>query len=152
MQILPATIEELPRPLAVGVIRLEGTTAQPELLTSGDLPAAVAASCAVPRLFAPIQIGSETYADGGAVDRSAVVGWRGWRPGRRAILNLVTDLPPPQLGARDGFAAHEMNDLLVVRTPRANASLFSLGDFEAERDRACELTVRQLDEGLQELS
>lgn len=67
-------------------------------------------------------------------------------------MNLVTDLPPPQLGARDGFAAHEMNDLLVVRTPRANASLFSLGDFEAERDRACELTVRQLDEGLQELS
>ena len=45
-RVLPATFEELGKPLGVGVY--DRATGEPRLVTSGDLPRAVAASCAVP--------------------------------------------------------------------------------------------------------
>ena len=143
-ELLPATFEELSRPLALGVYRAgAGASSAPLLLTSGDLPRAVAASCAVPRLFAPVRIGAELYADGGAVDRTAAAGWRRWRPGRRALVNLVTDLPAPTMAPRDGVGADDA-DVAVLRTPRARAGLLSLGDFEGERRVASAAASLQL--------
>ena len=145
-ELLPATFEELPRPLAVGVydaVAAHGRPRAPLLLTSGDLPRAVAASCAVPGLFAPVRIGASRFADGGATDRTAAAAWRRWRPGRRALVNLVTDLPEPALGPRDGVAAGDA-DVAVLRTPRARAGLLSLGDFAGERRRAREAAALQL--------
>ena len=70
--------------------------------------------------------------------------WRKWRPGKHALIHLVTNLPPPQLGVRDGFTSDTSEGLLVVRTPRASANFLSLGDFEGERTRAYELATKQL--------
>ena len=144
-EVLPATFEELERPLALGVYRTCRGEKLPLLLTSGDLPSAVAASCAVPKVFSRVRIGLERYADGGAVDRTGVAAWRKWRPGKRALVNLVSDLPPPELGPRDGFTQEGSDDLTVVRTPRAHASFLSLGAFEEERTLAHAETLRQLD-------
>ena len=70
--ILPKDFADLPVPFAVGVVDYE--TKGFSLIDSGDLPEAVAASCAIPRLFKPVRLGgsganelgdSRLYADGG---------------------------------------------------------------------------------------
>lgn len=148
-ELLPPTFEELDTPLALGVYRTCRGERAPLLLTEGDLPSAVAASCAVPGIFAPVNVGADPrgpYADGGAIDRTGVAAWRRWRPGKGAIVNLVSDLPAPQLGERDGLGAAEAagGDLRVLRTARARASFLSLGDFEGERDAAKRAALAQL--------
>lgn len=52
-QLLPATFEELPVPLAVGVV---DQTGKHVLIKSGPLPEAVAASAAIPMMFAAVDI------------------------------------------------------------------------------------------------
>lgn len=55
-QLLPATFEELPVPLAVGVV---DQTGKHTLVRSGPLPEAVAASAAIPMIFAAVNIPGE---------------------------------------------------------------------------------------------
>lgn len=52
-QLLPATFEELPVPLAVGVVDQSGKHI---LIRSGPLPEAVAASAAIPMIFSAVDI------------------------------------------------------------------------------------------------
>lgn len=118
---LPASFEDLSRPLAVGVARAADRSHQ--LLTTGSLPHAVAASCAVPWLFVPISIGDQVWVDGGAVDRTGLVAWRDLRPDRQPVVHLVE---------RSAGAAGEVPaGLVVVRSPRSRAKLWSLGDARA---------------------
>ena len=124
-ELLPPTFADLERPLGVGVMTLDGRGV---LLTEGPLPEAVAASCAIPRLFTPVTIGDAVYADGGMVDRTALASWRAVRGERRTLVHLVE---------RSGTAAlQETGDHPVVRTPCARARLWNLGDFAGERDEA----------------
>ena len=111
-----------------------------------SLPSAVAASCAVPRLFSPVALDGTLYADGGAVDRTMAAQWQAWRPGSQAVVHLVSDLPPGEHGPRDGVSASTDGVAGVLRTARARASFLSLKDFEGERQAACEAVGRQLDE------
>ena len=106
---------------------------------SGDLPRAVAASCAVPGLFAPVRLGGALYLDGGAVDRTFLALHKAWRPERRAVCHLVKN-DGVELVQRDGI----IDGVYVVKTPRANAKLWGLGDFEGERKAAEELSKRSL--------
>ena len=131
-RVLPATFEELGKPLGVGVY--DRATGEPRLVTSGDLPRAVAASCAVPGLFAPVRLGGALYLDGGAVDRTFLALHKAWRPERRAVCHLVKN-DGVELVQRDGI----IDGVYVVKTPRANAKLWGLGDFEGERKAAEEL-------------
>lgn len=55
-QLLPATFEELPVPLAVGVVDQSGKHV---LIRSGPLPEAVAASAAIPMIFSAVDIPGE---------------------------------------------------------------------------------------------
>jgi len=135
--VLPATFEELGKPLGVGVY--DRATGEPRLVTSGDLPRAVAASCAVPGLFAPVRLGGALYLDGGAVDRTFLALHKAWRPERRAVCHLVKN-DGVELVQRDGI----IDGVYVVKTPRANAKLWGLGDFEGERKAAEELSKRSL--------
>lgn len=50
---LPATFEELQRPFAVGVVDARGIH---RVVARGPLPAAVAASAAIPLIFTPVRI------------------------------------------------------------------------------------------------
>ena len=137
-RVLPATFEELGKSLGVGVY--DRATGEPRLVTSGDLPRAVAASCAVPRLFAPVRLDDGAlYLDGGAVDRTFLALHKAWRPERRAVCHLVKD-DGVELVPRDGI----IDGVYVVKTPRANAKLWGLGDFEGERKAAEELSKRSL--------
>ena len=133
-EVLPPSFDELPSPLAVGVYTVPQR--QPVLITSGDLPAAVAASCAVPGIFRPVRVAAldgTLCADGGAVDRTGYDGWRTWRPdSTAALVHLVSDLPDGEHGPRDGVDAGSPRVASIVRTPRAKASFVSLRDFDAQ--------------------
>ena len=129
---LPATFEELERPFGVGVATRGW---EHRLLTSGPLPEAVAASCAVPWLFTPVQVGPRWFVDGGAVDRLALGAWRTHRPTATPLVHLID---------RSAGAENEpdLSALQVVRSPRSRAHLWSLGDvqgaFAATRARTVE--------------
>jgi len=104
------------------------------LLSEGLLPEAVAASCAVPYLFAPVAVDGVRYADGGAVDRLGLGPWRQLRGEREKLVHLVersagaeTVLPP---------------DVAVVRTPRSGANFWSLGDFSGQVEEARSLSLK----------
>lgn len=124
--LLPPRFEDLPHPLAVGV---RGPDGRPHLLTRGPLPEAVAASCAIPWLFAPVRHQATPYQDGGAVDRTGLAGFRAWRGPRPTVLHLVE-----RSAGRDVDTA--LHEVAVVRTPRSGASFLSLGDFHAQAAEA----------------
>src|SRR5690606_12160772 len=121
--LLPAIFEELPRPFAVGVCR----GGEHRLVRSGPLPEAVAASCAVPGLFAPVELACGPCSDGGFRDRTALGAWRALRGDVPVVLHLVDR----SAGARD---ADDLSGVRVVRSPRSGASLWSLGDARARFD------------------
>lgn len=60
------TFEELPIPLMVAVTELN--TGKARYFSKGPLIEVILASCAIPLLFAPIQIGDNYYVDGGLTD------------------------------------------------------------------------------------
>lgn len=124
---LPASFSALTCPLAVGVVHAADRSHQ--LLTDGPLPRAVAASCAVPWLFAPVDVGGQILADGAVADRTGLAAWRALRPDRHPVIHLVDR----SAGAR---AEPSADPLWVVRSPRSRASLWSLGDARARFERS----------------
>jgi predicted acylesterase/phospholipase RssA len=93
----------------------------------------VAASCAIPRLFAPIRIDGTWYADGGIADRTALGEWRAFRGDRPTLVHLVE--------RSRSTATVDTGDLPVVHTPKARAQLWGLGDFEGELEHARRLAM-----------
>lgn len=63
---LPATFEELERPLAVVATNLE--TGKREILSSGDLIKSIRASSCFPGIFQPVELDGKILIDGGMVD------------------------------------------------------------------------------------
>lgn len=123
---LPATFEDLSRPLAVGVATPAG---RHMLLASGPLVPAVAASLSLPRLFAPVELGGEPYIDGGTVDRLGLRAAAEWRPGRRRILHEVERSHGRQPALGEPPALH-------IKTPRSGATLTGMGAFYFEKEQA----------------
>lgn len=120
---LPSTFEGLSLPFAVGVSTRQG---EHRLITSGALPVAVAASCAVPGLFGPIRVGDAWYSDGGATDRVGLRAWGAWRPNRGCIVHRI----------QRSMGVEQDNDVVVSRvvvSPRSRNSLLRLRNFDTER-------------------
>lgn len=118
---LPARFEDLSRPFAAGVI---GPGRVPRLITSGPLVPAVAASCAIPYLFRPVEHDGVRCQDGGVADRLMLTPWRAWRGQRSALAHIIdrtagVDAPADLSGVR------------VLRSPRSGATFWSLGDVPA---------------------
>jgi NTE family protein len=121
-QRLPPTFAQLQCPLAVGVQIPDGSF---QFLREGDLPQAVAASCAMPYVFSPIRLNGQIYRDGGAADRLGISAWRMLRPNRTAIVHLVE-----RTAGKDVDTDH--SGLSLVRSQRSGARLWSLGDVRAQ--------------------
>jgi len=87
-RLLPPRFADCPTPVSVAVhdVLLQ----QPRALASGDLPAAVHASCAVPLMFHPVRIGRRIFVDGGVSDRPGMVAMP---PGRVLFHHLASRSP-----------------------------------------------------------
>lgn len=127
-RLLPARFEDLPCELTVGVV--DG--GRHRLVGSGPLAVAVAASMAVPGLFAPVVLDGRPCSDGGAADRIGLEPWlraRGAR--RRPVAVHVVQRSTPLSGAN---ATPPLSGVVYTHSPRANQSLLALprGQFEAQ--------------------
>lgn len=126
---LPPRIEDLPRPLALGVSARVDGIARPFLLREGPLAEAVVASCAIPGLFvSPLDGPYGAWRDGGAADRVMHAPWVTWRGERPALIHAVERSAGRDVPLPDGVA--------VIRTPRSGASLWRLGDVRAQAEEA----------------
>lgn len=132
-QILPATFAGLDRPFGVGV-SVDGGH---RLITAGPLPEAIAASCALPYVFAPVTVDGCVCSDGGAVDRTALQAWRSLRPEADVILHLVD---------RTAGAEHadDLDTVRVVRSVRSGARLWRLGDVASQFTETRTAAIRSL--------
>uniref|UniRef100_A0A7S0WPM6 Patatin n=1 Tax=Chlamydomonas leiostraca TaxID=1034604 RepID=A0A7S0WPM6_9CHLO len=161
-ELLPATFEELNMELAVGVVTADG---RHQLIDSGPLPEAVAASAAIPFVFQSVDIPGHTqrnpYKDGGVVDRIGLAAWRDRRRSQLKAAGLNPARVPPALvhvisrsspfSGFDDVGALSEPQVCVVRSPKAGVNFFSLGDFEghmsASRQRARPVLVEALTSG-----
>ncbi len=132
--LLPPTFEQLPRPFGVGV---RGADGRFSWRTRGPLPTLVAASCAMPVIFAPVVVEGEPLVDGGAVDRLGAGPHRALRgPGRRLIHRVARSAGVDQ---NDDLSAD-----LVMESPRSGATFFRLGDVAAQAEESRALAARAL--------
>lgn len=131
---LPPRIEDLPRPFAVGVMDRSGAH---RLLTSGPLAPAIAASCAMPKVFSPVSVDGVPFQDGGAADRLGLDAWRAWRSGRSAVAHWVERTAGIEVKT-------QLEGVFVVRSPRSGARLWSLGDFRGQLEESRRVAAEQL--------
>ena len=136
---LPPTFEALDHPFGVGVMNRDGES---QLLCKGPLIAAVAASCAIPGVFAPVRVESSWFRDGGAVDRTGLCVWREWRGIRPTLLHLVD-----RTGGAPTVMSDIPDDVRVIRTRRSGAQFWSLGDFAGQVAEAEQSALDALREG-----
>jgi len=137
--LLPARFEDLERPFAVGVMDSDGAH---HLIRSGPLAEAVAASCAIPRLFRPVPLGGVRYRDGAFVDRLGLAAWRDLRRSEgRAHVRVIAHIVDRSSGVDE---ERGLEDALVIRTPRSGAKLWSLGDFHGQVDEARAIALAHL--------
>jgi len=129
--LLPARLEDLPRPFAVGVC---GPGQQHHLLSEGSLIPALLASCAVPGLMTSVNVDGVRFQDGGVVDRVALSPWRDLRGERPTLVHLVDR----SMGRGDEPEPHEKT--LVIRSPRSHAKLWNLGPFEDQVIESASIT------------
>lgn len=123
---LPDRLEQIPRAVGVGTVGPDGRA---RLVTTGNAVDAVLASCAVPWLFAPIQLDDGWHSDGGALDRTALTAWRAHRPHAEVVLHLVD--------RSAGADSHDvLDDVVVCRSARSGARLWNLGDVRARYERS----------------
>ncbi len=136
-ELLPPTFGDLPRPFAVGVSARVHGVETPVLLREGPLPLAVAASCAIPYLFASPHAGPQgPWRDGAWADRLMYTPWAAWRGGNEVLVHAVArsrgvELPLPE-------------HVRVIRTPRSGASLWDLGDVRGQAKQARALAIGAL--------
>jgi predicted acylesterase/phospholipase RssA len=132
-ELLPPTFEELPTPLAVGVAR----GGRHQLLSSGPLPEAVAASCAIPGVFVPVTVEGVDWADGAAVDRLGLDAWRALRGPRQTLVHVVQRSHGPA-------SAADLSGCTVVHSDRSRASFLSLRDFDTQVDESYDAALQAL--------
>jgi NTE family protein len=133
---LPPAFADLDRPFGVGVM---GPGGEAMVLTDGPLPEAVAASCAIPTLFQPVEVAGVPFRDGGVVDRTAIHGWRAHRGQRPTVLHVVD-----RTGGADIPDASIPADIRVIQTPKSGARFWNLGDFDGQRAEAYSRAIRVL--------
>ena len=149
-ELLPATFEELQTDFACAVLDAEGNYV---LVDSGPLPEAVAASAAIPFLFARVDIpGRENegpFADGGAMERVGLLPWRareGCDASVLALCHVNSKSFGPLSGNDDLTGVPPSLNFEVVESPKSGVTLLSLGDWEGQYERAVKRTERAVRE------
>jgi NTE family protein len=80
-----SSFEEAHVPLEVGVLDI--LTLKTHFMSTGSLPTAVFASCAVPGMFHPVKIGKRFYYDGGVFNKAGI----NYQNNKERILNIFLE-------------------------------------------------------------
>lgn len=138
-KILPPTFESLDKQLAVGVVNVKG---EHQLIDSGPLPEAVAASGAIPIVFAPVQIPENNlspFRDGGVRDRTGLKIWRG--RSNQTNLTRPESMPPALvhlISRSSAFSGKEdardptAKKVFLLHSRKSGRNFFSFGDYNKE--------------------
>jgi NTE family protein len=113
-------------PLAVSVFDVGAL--RTAVLRSGEVTAAIHASCAAPVLFQPVRIGARLYLDGGILDRP---GLAGAGRGERILFHHLTSRSPWRRRSSPALRVPQRPDLQAV----AIDGLPRLDPFRLERGR-----------------
>lgn len=87
---LPATFEQLKKPLAVVATNLE--TGTREEILSGDLIKGIRASSCFPGIFQPVELNGKTFIDGGMVDNVPISALKNFRADATIAVNVNAPL------------------------------------------------------------
>lgn len=145
--VLPGRIENLPVPFSAGVVRR--ADGECLLVERGPIAEIVAASCAMPWIFAPRRVDSAPCVDGGARDRLFLRALLERHPVDGAVVHLVASSMAGRKTRGDVVEAQltwaaARGPLTVIRTPRSGASFVSLGDVDAQVEAARRLAQAAL--------
>ena len=132
---LPAAFEDLERTFAVGVT---GPNKVHQLVHSGPLLPALEASCAVPVLLKGAVVHGKWCTDGGVTDRIGYAPWSDLRGARTTWVHVIERT----LGAPE--EPLDAPHIVVVRSPRSGAKLWSLGPFWEQMDQTRKASEDQL--------
>lgn len=134
-------IEAAQVPVALSVFEVRGR--RTEVLRTGELAAAIHATCAVPLLFQPVRIGARHYLDGGILDRPGIAGMP---QGERVLYHHLTSRSPWRSKGSAALRIPEREKLVALALddlPRA--SPFALEAGRAALAEAYTRTRRALD-------
>ncbi len=87
--------EDLRRPLRIIVTDL--ASGEPVVISKGPLRDPLRASCAVPLLFPPVQLGDRGYVDGGVTDNCSIATAAGMDPERIVAVDLTAEPAQPRI-------------------------------------------------------
>jgi len=90
-----STFEELRRPLEIIVTDL--LTGEPVVISRGRLRDPLRASCAVPFVFRPVQLGDRAYVDGGVTDNCSLATAARMNPAQIIAVDLTAEPAMPAL-------------------------------------------------------
>ena len=90
-----ATFEKLRRPLQIIVTDL--LTGEPVVISRGPLRDPLRASCAIPFVFRPVQLGDRAYVDGGVTDNCSLATAAAMNPARIIAVDLTAEPALPAL-------------------------------------------------------
>jgi NTE family protein len=113
-------------PVAVSVFDIAAR--QTAVLSDGDLPSAVAASCAFPVLFQPVRRAGRLYSDGGILDRH---GTEGLASGERTLHHHLVSRSPWRRRGSSALEPPRRTELVALVLPDLPRS----GPFKLERGR-----------------
>ncbi|MCA9579002.1 MAG: patatin-like phospholipase family protein [Polyangiales bacterium] len=117
-------------------------------VSSGDLAAAIHASCAVPGMFHPVRVQGRLMVDGGVTDRAGLCGV----PEDRRVLyhHLASRSPWRRPGSPALRVPTRANLVALVVPDLPRLSPFRLGEAQVAYERALATTRRRLDQPLPE--
>lgn len=135
-----AQVERGRVPVKISVFEIASRTTR--VITSGDLPPAIRASCAVPGLFHPVWIDGRAYWDGGILDRP---GLEGLAPGDRVLFHHIASKSPWRRRKELAFPRRpNMVTLVIDDLPRSGPFKLDAGRTALELARIA--TERALDQ------
>ncbi len=126
-------------PVKISVFDISARTTR--VITTGDLPPAIRASCAVPGLFHPVWIDKRAYWDGGILDRP---GLHGVASGERVLFHHIASKSPWRRGELAVPRRPNMVTLVIDGLPRSGPFKLDAGRRALELARTA--TLRALEQ------
>ncbi len=118
---LPNTFEELEIPLVICATNV--LNGQATYFSSGDLHRALLASCAIPLIFAPVEINGVPYIDGGVLDNFPV----------EQIQHKCHNIIGSYLGNPGIVDKNEINSKLKITTRANQLLMYSAAKYKFEK-------------------